>query len=233
MQAVILAGGLGTRLGSITSQIPKGMMLVNGKPFLFHLIKYLVSNKVDDIILCTGHLGEQVSDYFGDGREFGISIRYSRETEKLMGTAGALKMAQPLLRDHFFVVNGDTYLPVDFGNIERHFVENGQKNVMVVYNNDDNTGVVSNVGLNNDMSLRKYAKGVIDADLNYVDAGVLVLKRDVLDIISTGKLCSIEEAIYKPVIGRKEIVAYITDERFYDIGTPEQLTAFTDYLKKM
>jgi NDP-sugar pyrophosphorylase family protein len=232
MQAVILAGGLGTRLKPITEQIPKGMVLVNRKPFLFHLLQCLKSDGIDDIILCTGHLGEKIIDYFKDGSKMGIGIRYSRENKKLLGTAGALKKAGPLLNDHFFVINGDTYLPIDYKSVEKSFMTGKKRALMVVYDNSNDTGVSKNVGLAADKSVKRYAKGVADGSLKYVEAGVLVFKKDVLDTIATGETCSIENAIYQPLIKLGEITAFITDQRFYDIGTPQQLKIFKAYLKK-
>jgi len=232
MQAVILVGGLGTRLGPLTAQMPKCMVLVNGKPFLFYLLELLKSNNISDIILCTGYLGEQVSDYFGDGKEFGVSIRYSRETEKLLGTAGAIKKAEMMLADHFFTINGDTYLPIDYVNLENYYHSYGDRDVMVVYRNEKDTGVRSNVKLADGLAICQYAKGVDDPDLEYVDAGVLVLNRGILATIDQEVPCSLEEAVYQPLINSREMIACVTRTRFYDIGTPEQLNTFADFLKR-
>ena len=232
MQAVILAGGLGTRLGPLTAQMPKGMVPVAGKPFLFHLLSLFKSNGIRDIVLCTGYLGEQVSDYFGSGKELGLNIRYSKEEGRLLGTAGALKHAEALLADYFFVVNGDTYLPLDYNEVEHYYHEQGGSDVMVVYGNDRSTGVPSNVKLEG-RTVSRYAKGTADPDLAYVDAGVLVLNRDILVTIGAGAACSLEEAVYQPLIRQGGLIAYITGRRFYDIGTPEQLKTFADYLKGM
>jgi NDP-sugar pyrophosphorylase family protein len=93
MQAVILAGGLGTRLKPLTEQIPKTMTPVNGKPFLLHLLELLIYHGINDIVLCTGYLSEQILKFFGSGENLGLRIRYSEEKEKLLGTGGALKQA--------------------------------------------------------------------------------------------------------------------------------------------
>ena len=126
MQAVILAGGLGMRLKPLTEQIPKVMVAVNGKPFLLHLLELLKSWGVNDIVLCIGYLGRQVRDFFGGGGDLGIRIRYSEEGEWLLGTGGALKQAQNLLDDHFFVVNGDTCLPLDYRQVEGSFIKHNK-----------------------------------------------------------------------------------------------------------
>ena len=119
MQVVILAGGLGKRLRPVTEQIPKVMVTVNGKPFLQHVLELLKSQEITDIVLCIGYLGEQVKACFGKGESLGLVIKYSEEKGKLLGTGGALKQTQDLLEDYFLVLNGDTYLPIDYNELER------------------------------------------------------------------------------------------------------------------
>ena len=99
----------------LTDRFPKVMVPVAGKPFLLHLLKLLQRQGISDVVLCIGYLGQYVRDILGEGEGLGIRIRYSEEREQLLGTGGALKQAQALLADHFFVLNGDTYLPVDYG----------------------------------------------------------------------------------------------------------------------
>lgn len=232
MQAVILAGGLGTRLRPLTEQIPKVMVPVSGKPFLQHLIELLKSQGIGDIVLCTGYLGKQIRDLFGSGESLGIGIRYSEEKEELLGTAGALKQARSLLEDYFFVINGDTYLPVDYSGVERDFLRRNRKVHMVVYDNRLDTGVKNNVALDKDLIVIKYDKETADSDLKYVEAGVLALRREVLDLIKGDGPVSLEKGLYPLLIRQREMAAYVTDRRFYDIGTPEQRWVFVKSLKK-
>ncbi|MFC2067344.1 NDP-sugar synthase [Chloroflexota bacterium] len=113
MQTVILAGGLATRLGDLTKDNPKSMLKILGKPFMEYQLESLRAGGIEDIVICLGHLREQIESYFGDGREHGVNIRYSYE-DNLLGTAGALKKAEPLLGDIFFTMYGDSYLFLDF-----------------------------------------------------------------------------------------------------------------------
>lgn len=113
-QAVILVGGLGTRLRPITEKVPKPMVEIEGRPFLEYKIESLKKCGIKDFILCVGHLGNRVEEYFRDGKDFGVNISYSYEKENLLGTAGAIKNAEPLIKDTFIVANGDTFLDVDF-----------------------------------------------------------------------------------------------------------------------
>lgn len=232
MQAVILAGGLGTRLRPLTDQIPKVMVLVKGKPFLLRLLELLKSQGVNDTVLCIGYLGERVKVFFGERESLGLRIRYSEEKETLLGTGGALKQAQDLLKAHFFVINGDTYLPVDYSELERAFLRRGKKALMVVYENQKDTGVKNNVELDSDLMVIRYDKESPNSTLKYVEAGVLVLRREVLDLIKERCPISLEKGLYPYLIQQGELAAYVTEQRFYDIGTPEQQRIFEEFLKR-
>lgn len=125
MQAAILAGGLGTRLGHLTETVPKPMVPVNGKPFLEYEVGLLKQSGIGDFVLCVGHLGEQLEDYFGNGNKWGVRVRYSYDGPKLRGPAGALKGAEPLLEECFFVTYGDAYLRADYRSIMKVFLDSG------------------------------------------------------------------------------------------------------------
>ncbi|MDD5499667.1 MAG: sugar phosphate nucleotidyltransferase, partial [Candidatus Nanoarchaeia archaeon] len=129
MEAVILAGGLGTRLSGIINNLPKSMAEFNKKPFLHYLISQL-KNHFNRIIICVGHKHEKIMEYFEDGKEYGIKIEYSIEKEPL-GTAGALKNAQNLIREDFILLNGDTYHELDYEKIIKEFNKN-KKHLMVI-----------------------------------------------------------------------------------------------------
>jgi len=231
MQAAILAGGLGTRLRPFTEKVPKVMLPVKGEPFIVHLLRLLRENGIQDIILCIGYLGEQVKDYLGGGKKLGVRLRYSEEKERLLGTGGALRQARDLLSERFYVINGDTYLPIDYSDVGRSFISYGKKALMVVYDNTDDTSVKNNVALD-DLMVIKHQKGGIEAELKYVDAGVLVLSREALDFIEDGSSISLEEGLYPFLIQQRELAAFITRQRFYEIGTPERLRAFEEFLEK-
>lgn len=231
MQAVILAGGLGKRLKPLTEQIPKVLAPVNGRPFLQHLLELLRNQKIDDIILCTGYLGKQVRDLFGNGEDIGLNIRYSEEKEGLLGTGGALKQAQYLLDEHFFVINGDTYLPINYIEIAGTFFERGKKALMVVYDNREDTGVKNNVALDDDLMVIKYDKEGSNSSLKYVEAGVLALKQEALDVIKEGCSVSLEKGLYPTLIQQNQLAAYVTEQKFHDIGTLDQKKTFEEFLK--
>ena len=231
MQAVILAGGLGSRLRPLTEHTPKVMISVNGKPFLLYQLELLKSQGIKDIVLCIGYLGKQVRDFFGNGERFGIRIRYSEEKGELMGTGGALKQAQDLLDEHFFVMNGDTYLPIDYRELERTFLSYGKKALMLVYDNHEDTGLMNNVELDGNLMVTKHDKENANPNLEYIEAGVLSLRLGALDFIPERCSISLEKGLYSTLIGQRELVAYVTEQRFYDIGTPNQKKIFEEFLK--
>jgi NDP-sugar pyrophosphorylase family protein len=208
------------------------MVPVNNKPFLLYLLEFLKTQGIDDVVLCLGYLREQVQNFFATGCQLGIKIRYSEEKERLLGTGGALKQAQNLFWERFFVINGDTYLPLNYKEVERTFLACDKKALLVVYDNKRNTGVKNNVELDNKLMVIRYDKQSSDPGLKYVDAGVLVLKREAIDLIKAGKPISLEKEIYPILIEQREMAAYITKQRFYDIGTPEQLEVFETYLTR-
>ena len=134
MQAVILAGGLGTRLWPLTRAVPKPMVRVAGRPYLEHQLQLLKSQNISNVLILTGYMGEQIEEYFGDGSRLGISIRYSRESQPL-GTAGAPRKASQMLASTFILLYGDSYLPIKYGDALERLYSSGTQGVMVVYDN--------------------------------------------------------------------------------------------------
>ncbi len=232
MQGVILAGGLGTRLMPRTESIPKVMLSVNGQPFIVHLLRLLKQNGIHEIVLCIGYLGEQVKEYLGNGSKWGLKIAYSEEKGQLLGTGGALKQACSLLNEHFLVVNGDTYLPILYNEVEESFLRRDKKALMVVYDNGEDTGVKNNVALNGDLMVLRHDKEKPDPELKYVEAGVLALAREVLDIIPGDCSVSLEEGLYPALIKQRNLEAFATRQRFFDIGTSEHLRVFESFLRE-
>ena len=232
MQAVILAGGLGTRLGTLTRDVPKVMLPFGGKPFLYHIIELLNSQGIKDIVMCTGYLGGQVRNSLGNGKMLGLNITYSVETRELLGTGGALKQAQDMLAEYFLVLNGDTFLPIDYRDVEKEYLSLGRKALMVVYNNEVNTGVKNNVTLDSDQMVVRYDKKGGAPGLKYVEAGAIILSKEALESVPETTVISLEDGIYGPLIERKEMAAYVTGQQFYDIGTPEQKKVFKDFIEK-
>jgi len=230
VQTVILAGGLGTRLRPVTGKLPKPMVPVLGRPFLEHQIEMLGRNGMNNILLLVGYLGEQVQEYFGSGRGWGVRISYSFEPEP-MGTGGALRNAAALLDGAFLLVYGDSYLPIDYRDVAERFRASDADGLLVVYDNAEETSVPRNVLLGKNGRVLRYDKCSVDPGLRHVEAGVLAFRREVVNLIPPGRKVSLEEEIFPQLIERGRLLGYATPQRFYDIGTPERLAAFEAFLR--
>jgi mannose-1-phosphate guanylyltransferase len=231
MQAVILAGGLGTRLWPLTKQIPKPMVRVAGAPYLEHQLRLLAKQQITDIVLLTGYLGSQIEKHFGDGGHLGLHIRYSREPHPL-GTGGALREARHLLADLFVLIYGDSYLPIDYAQVAERLTRSKATGVMVVYRDPaGETSVRSNVALDESDWVSRYDKTAVnDPELEYIEAGVLAFRRAVLELIPSHDPVSLEQQVFPVLIKRRQLLGMPTSQRFYDIGTPERLKVIEGYL---
>ena len=227
MQVVILAGGLGTRLRPITERVPKPMVEVSGRPFLEYIISHVAGQRFDRMLLLLGYLGEQVRDYFGDGKNFGISIDYAFEPKPL-GTAGAVRNAIGQVDKEFLLLYGDSFLPIDYQAVAGSYRKNPSRGLIVVYDNRHaDTGVLNNVALGSDGVVTRYEKGCVDPGLQYVEAGVLCFQREVFANLPAIKPVSLEQELYPELIAQRELRAFVTSQRFFDIGTPERLEEFS------
>jgi N-acetyl-alpha-D-muramate 1-phosphate uridylyltransferase len=225
MQAAIIAGGLATRLGELTRNLPKSLVSIHGRPFIEYQLDFLKKGGVTDIVLCLGYLGERIEEYCGDGSRFGMSLRYSYEKERL-DTAGALKLAAPLLQDVFFTLYGDSYVFIDYRDMWAFREKQRKPAVMSVLHNF-NRYDKSNTAVSNSLVAR-YSKENIDG-LEYIDYGVNLFQKDVLRLVPGSQPYSLG-TLFQSLISRSELAAYEVKERFYEIGCPDGLKECTAYL---
>jgi CTP:phosphocholine cytidylyltransferase-like protein len=122
-QVVIIAGGLGSRLGKLTQKTAKALIKIDKKPFIHYQLNQLSKQGFKKVVICVGYLGDKIKKYVGNGKKFNLNIQYSHDNKKLLGTAGCIRKAIPLLEDNFFVTYGDTYLPVNFKNIQKIYID--------------------------------------------------------------------------------------------------------------
>ena len=179
LPVAILAGGLATRLHPVTERIPKALVEINGEPFLAHQLRLLRARGIDRVVLCIGQLGEQIREYAGDGARFGLAIDYSLDGPVLLGTAGAVRQALPLLGDAFFVLYGDSYLPCSYGDVARGFPRGGQPGLMTVYRNEGRWDT-SNVEFA-DGRILAYDKENRTPRMQHIDYGLGVFSRAAFD----------------------------------------------------
>jgi NDP-sugar pyrophosphorylase family protein len=224
MQAVVLAGGLGTRLRPVTLTVPKPMVPVGERPFLEYIVTHLARHGFCDILLLVGYLGHVVEQHFRDGKAFGVSIRYGHE-DRPLGTAGALRKALHLLDPQFLLLYGDSLLPIDYQELARRFHDTPAAEAMaVIYDNRyGDTDVRGNIDIDTDGCVLRYEKGSVGPELPYVEAGVLCLRRSLIEPLPPDIPLGLESGIYQELISKRRMWGFLTTQRFYDIGTPDRL----------
>jgi NDP-sugar pyrophosphorylase family protein len=229
----LLAGGLATRLRPITQTIPKALVELAGRPFIDHQLALLHRNGVRTVVLCLGHLGEQVRDHCGDGSRYGLRLRYSFDGEKLMGTGGALVRAAPVLgdapEDALWVMYGDSYMDIDYPAVLEAFARRDDADgLMTVLRNQgrwDKSNVVFQGG-----RLVRYDKRNPTPDMDYIDYGVALLRRRTLDRIPADRPSDLAE-LYSALVGEGRMIGFEVTNRFYEIGTPASLDEARRYLE--
>ncbi|MBN1483526.1 MAG: nucleotidyltransferase family protein [Chloroflexia bacterium] len=239
MQAVILAGGMGTRLRQVVQDRPKPMAKVAGKPFLEYQFDLLRRHGIRELILCVGYLGEQIVDYFGDGRRWDIRIDYAFEREALLGTAGAIKNAAPLIQGPFLVLNGDTFFDLDLRCLIQFHQEQKRQDsavlgTLAVIALDDPAayGSVQVDGRSRITSFAEKAIGSRPASL--VSAGIYLLEPELLDQIPAGQKVSIEKETFPTLLESGwGLSAYIGEGFFVDVGTPAGYSQFQNYIREV
>jgi NDP-sugar pyrophosphorylase family protein len=230
MQAVVLAGGLATRMRPQTLTVPKAMLPVAGRPFVDWQLERLVQAGLRDVVMCVAHLGEQIRAHVGDGAAFGARVTWSEEGPKLLGTAGALRAALPLLHDSFLVTYGDSYLPFDYAEPLRVLLENGDcDGVMAVFKNQGRWDT-SNVITDGTWVLR-YEKNTGDPAFDHIDYGATALRRDIVAALPAGEVAGLD-GVQRDLAARKRLRASLAHERFFEIGSPEGLAELDRHLRK-
>jgi NDP-sugar pyrophosphorylase family protein len=222
----ILAGGLATRLRPITETLPKALVEVVGRPFICRQLDYLRTQGIRRVVLCLGYLGEMIQDVVGDGSKFDLDISYSPDGPVLLGTGGALKQAIPLLGEHFFVMYGDSFLPVDFAPVERAFFERGKAALMTVLENGDRWDK-SNV-LFHKRELVEYNKHAPRPEMSFIDYGLGVLTSRTLETYPDGQPLDLAE-VYHALSRKRQLAGYEVHERFYEIGSHSGLKETETY----
>jgi len=251
LPVALLSGGLAVRMRPDTISLPKAMLIAAGKPFIEHQLDLLGDKGASRVILCLGHLGGRIEEFVGDGSRFGLSVSYSHDGEKLLGTGGALKKAAKDIDGPFFVLYGDSYLDVDYAKIEEAFRRPGSayKGLMTVYRNEgkwDSSNVVFEDG-----GIVRYSKKDRCGDMQYIDYGLGILSAHAFDEYERN--CPLHECalplrergsplpergsctdssafdladVYEWLAEQKLLLGYEVFERFYEIGSSEGLRDF-------
>jgi len=229
--AVILAGGLGTRLRPAYSTGPKCMAPVAGRPFLDYLLTWLKSQDMKEVILCVGYKRTHIQKYVGKGRKWGLRVTYSIE-EELLGTGGALKKAERLVSGtSLFVVNGDTFLGVNLREMFEFHVSRGALATLAVVNVADD-GRYGSLRLDNEGKITAFLeKGEGDSDhksngtTKSINGGVYIFEKKLLNHIRAPGPVSLEKNVFPQIVAskNKKVYGLLMDAYFLDIGVPRDL----------
>ena len=224
----ILAGGMATRLRPITEKIPKLLVEVAGEPFFSHQLRLLKKNGLTRIVLCVGYLGEQIVQLYGNGSAWGVKIDYAFDGPKLLGTGGALIAALPKLGDAFYMLYGDSYLPVDYRAVGDFFLRSGQQGLMTVYENHGRYDT-SNVWFE-DREIKVYDKKNKVPQMHHIDYGLGVFRTAAFDGFPRDAVVDLSE-VQKSLVARRPLAGFEIKERFHEIGSHEGLQELDQLLR--
>ena len=227
-QAVILAGGRGTRLGTLTDNLPKPMIPINRKPFLEYLIDLLKENGIEEVVLLLGYLPEKINKYFGNGSKYGINIKYSIG-DVSFETGKRIKNAEGLLDGNFLLMYCDNYWPLNLRKLVEYHDNHNVLTTVTIYTNKDNF-TKSNMKVDNQGYVILYDKSRKGKNLSGVDIGFFIINKKVLELMSDTNF-SFEKEILPKLIKEKQIAGYLTDHKYYSIGKIERLPATEQFLK--
>lgn len=224
MQAVILAGGMGTRLQSVVSDVPKPMAPVHGKPFLEYLLQQLIRSNIRHVILSVGYKWEIIRDYFGNGAKWGLTIQYAVETEPL-GTGGAIREASRLVTaDSFLVMNGDSFFDIDIFSLFQ-FHRAKQSNITLALVSMDNVSRYGSVELDGNSEIVKFHEKKREGH-GLINSGIYVINQSVARQIPPGTI-SFEKDVLPCRTGDR-VFGAIREGYFIDIGIPEDYRSFSE-----
>jgi len=226
----ILAGGLGTRLLPITETIPKALVNVAGKPFIVQQLLYLKQQGISRVVICAGHLGEMIKAEVGNGDKFGILIDYSFDGGNLLGTGGALKKAIPMLGEQFFVLYGDSFLPINYLQIEDAFMTQEKPALMTVYKNFgqwDKSNVIFEKKL-----ILEYNKRTSTPSMNYIDYGLGLLKSSLFYNYPDNSPFDLSD-LYQQLSLDGRLMGFEVHDRFYEIGSHQGLKDTNQYFMEI
>jgi NDP-sugar pyrophosphorylase family protein len=225
--AAILAGGLATRLGPVSGRTPKALVEVAGRPFVDHQLALLHRHGVRRVVFCVGHLGELIEAHLGDGAARGLSIGYSSDGDRLLGTAGALRRALPLLGQTFWVMYGDSYMDIDYAAVLAAFEARGARALMTVIRNE-NLWDASNAEYR-DGRLLAYDKRRPTPAMRHIDYGVALLTRPLVERVPPDVPGDLAD-LYRDLVAEGTMIGYEVTERFYEIGSPAGLEETRQHL---
>jgi len=228
-QVVILSGGLGTRLYPITKIIPKSLVDICGKPFLYHQLEYLRLQGIESVVICLGHMGEMVSEFLRNYDSHQMKISCSFDGESQLGTGGAIRKCLNLLEDNFYIIYGDSFLPINFQMLNKFFFDNRKNPVMSILKNDGKFDI-SNVEKTSAYFIY-YNKKKPLKNMSYIDYGLSILPKKLFYQYEEGACFDLADLMHK-LSTHNQLMGYEVFDRFYEIGSHEGLAETRDFFLK-
>jgi len=225
---LILCGGLGTRLYPITKNLPKSLIKINNRPFIYWQLKYLERQGFKEIHLCLGNMGEMIQESVESFKLLNVNITYSYDGNKLLGTGGAVINALSDLTDNIFIQYGDSYLPVNYKKIQNSYLNNNNKILMTILKNN-NKWDKSNV-IYKDSNLLEYNKKKYSDNMEYIDYGLSIVSKNIFESYNLKETIDLADIFHQASL-KNQINGYEVFEKFYEIGSKDGIEDFTKYLK--
>jgi NDP-sugar pyrophosphorylase family protein len=228
-KVAILAGGLGERLGKLTLSTPKSMIKINDKPFIEWQLNLLSKKGVREVVLCTSHHSQMIKDFVKDGEKFKIDVKYSDDGENQLGTGGAIRNAIEILGESFMVIYGDSYLDVNYAEIEKVFEQSDSPAMMTVYKNlghYDSSNVFYETS-----KVKEYSKKTKSSKFQYIDFGISMFKKEVFNNVKNGTYLDLAD-LCEELAESGKLAGFEVKNRFYEVGSIAGIEDFSEYLEQ-
>jgi NDP-sugar pyrophosphorylase family protein len=226
----ILAGGYATRLGSLTTETPKCLIEINGRPFVDWQLELLIANGYSEFVFCVSYKSDAIKEHLGDGKDRGVSIQYSLDGPTQLGTGGAIQNAIPKLGETFGVIYGDSYLPTSYLSIEKEFWSSKSQGLMAVYENQ-NQFDYSNVEFVNG-KLINYEKGTNNKNMRHIDYGITLFRQEAFRPWRDQSSFDLSKVCHQ-LAKNEQLGGFEVFERFYEIGSIQGIKEFSQYLREL
>lgn len=223
-EAIILAGGFGTRLRHVVSDVPKPMAPIGGRPFLEFLLDYLLDFDFQHVVLSTGYMHEKIESHFGSQYK-GLRLSYAREESPLGTGGGMLNAAQHCREDEFVVLNGDTMFRIDYDHLIRFHQQHGGL-LSVVLRQVDDTSRYGSVATDGEDRIIQFTEKSEAQGSGLINGGIYMINRHIFDGLSLGQPFSFEKDIMQVKVALQDFYATPSDDYFIDIGVPEDYYRF-------
>ena len=228
LPVAILAGGLGTRLGKKALNKAKVLIDVAGKPFISRQLNYLSDQGIKDIVICVGHLGNQIKNYIGNGSKYNLNVSYSDDSDRLLGTGGSIKKACQILGEHFFILYGDSFLPVNFSLIEKAYFQEKKPALMTVLKNKERWDK-SNAYFKD--KCVKYNKKKPQKNMDYIDYGLNIVRNSIFSDFPSNEVFDLAD-VFENLSNKSLLAGFEIYDRFYEIGSINGLNDTLEFFKK-